>query len=835
MDEIQILGAEEHNLKCVNVRIPKRCLVAFTGVSGSGKSSLIFDTLFAESYRRYSDASQVPTHLFGRQSSAPGRRPKFHAIRGLPPALGLSQRQGVAGKLSTVGTVSGVADLMRVYFAAFGQVSCRTCDIPLQAMTFREVMDAVTARFAGRKITVFAPIVEKRKGAFADEIERFRRSGFTRLRLNGGVIKIDGDQAVPINARKLNTLELVVDGFQLRQERKERAERAVAQAIEIANLVRVEAEPSVAGEPPEAEVYNLSSACPRCGESAPKLDPRHFSNTSLGQCQTCEGTGEEHEGLPGDLFPCTACGGTRLSSQMPLVRVQGRTFGHVMNMALRAILDLSQREIERCAADGSFRARAKVLDEICRLTKVQCQLGVGHLTLGRSGASLAPGDLQRLRLASLLANRLRGAVYVLDEPCQGLTRQEVTELASLLQTFVADGCSVLAVEHHPDFLKQVDHVFVMGPGAGSRGGEVTHRLKGGDYASHHDTELASIRSQTAETEDPDGAPTSKGMTIRFLPATLRGVSFPEVVLQQRAIHLLRGPSGAGKSTFLNLRLAPFLASRCEQNLDDDVLASPLWDELWSSPMGIRSDESQKKQKGRSVGASHVVVPNGFQVSGVQIVRPGSLVRSTRRTVASALDVLVPLRERFAALVSSQVLGLTVSDYSWSSKKGQCPGCAGKGYLEYEQKYAPPIEVTCPSCLGSRLTKQSLVPRLRGRNFAEVLSLSIEDAAQFFANDRQIKARLEAALEFGLGYVHLNQSMESLSGGEMQRLVLTLDLKRQRVDGYWYLLTHPGTGLHLPDIQVLGQLMKKLVRRGATFVLIENREEFAEFADVTFQF
>jgi excinuclease ABC subunit A len=819
MDEIQVVGAQEHNLKCVEVSIPKRALVAFTGVSGSGKSSLIFDTIYSESYRRFSDASQVPVHLLGRNSAAPNTRPKFQSIRGLPPALGLSQRQGVAGRLSTVGTISGVADLLRVYFAAFGEVSCRNCDIPLRAMTFSDVLEAINSRFLGKKIMVLAPIAEKRKGAFADEIERFRKFGFTRIRLNGTVVRLDGpSDDLRLDARKLNTVELVIDAFQLRTERVERAERAVAQAIDFAKLVRVEVvsdfeSASSKNQASEFEIFNMSSACPQCGESAPQLDPRYFSHTSLGKCLTCEGSGEELEGLPGDVFPCAACGGTRLTEDLPIVRIQAKTFGEFSRMSLSDIGKTIGSERE--SQPGIQKARVKVLDEVLRLTQVQSELGIGHLTLGRAGGSLAPGDLQRLRLSSLLSNRLQGAVYVLDEPCQGLTKAEVKILSSYLRRFVINGCSVLVVEHHPEFLRSVDYVYLMGPGAGEHGGQVVGRFSGSDFGKIHQNERAQTQSNARGGSGSALKQAGKSADfLRFKKIALRGKSYPEISLLPQGINLIRGPSGSGKSTFVNLVLAPYLGRICKTD----------------------EPEIQALVQGFSATKKMVVErPKEFAVTGMNVVKPGGMVRSTRRTVASAIDILVPLRQRFESLVSSQVLGLVASDFSWNTKKGQCPECQGRGYLEFEQKYAPPLEVTCSSCNGAKLARQSLLPRLRGKTFADVLDLSIDQAVAFFAHDNQIVSRLEAPREFGLGYVKLSQTMESLSGGEMQRLILTLDLKRSRVEGYWYLLTHPGTGLHLPDIAILGELMRKLVDRGATFVVTENREEFADYAHHLIEF
>ncbi len=806
MDHIEVVGAREHNLKNLRLQIPKGKLVAFTGVSGSGKSSLIFNTIYAESFRRFSDASQVPVYLMGRSSMAQNRRAKFSALRGLPAALGLSQRQGVAGRLSTVGTISGLADLLRVYYAAFGARFCRSCDVPLLAMSFDEVMSSLQDRFMNRRVFFFAPIAEKRKGAFADELEKFRKYGFTKVRLNGKLVRLDGDSAdLKLDARKLNTVELVIDAFELREERMARAERAVSQAIDAAKLVRVET-----SEGDQAEIYNMSSACPSCGESAPDLDPRHFSHSSLGKCVACDGSGEEEEGVDADINPCVQCGGSRLRQDLPIVRVQKETFHGLSMKSLEGVREFVRQERESREPE---KAREKVLGEMERLLQVQCDLGLGHLVLNRAGNSLSPGDLQRLRLSSLLSNKLRGAMYVLDEPCQGLTETETKNLLKYLKEFSREGSSVIVVEHHPDFLRGADQIFVMGPGAGEKGGELVQQISGSEYDPQLEMKEyeENVKSEHLSLiADPLRQPRSqlaKGVaTLSLKP--LRGLSHSKVKIHSHAINLLRGPSGSGKSTFVNLGLIPLIESI---------------ENVTARKRSVQTDFFEAS------------LDKSFVSRGLNVVKPGSLVRSSRRTVASALDVLVPLRSRFEVLSSSQLLGLTAADFSWNSAKGQCPECKGKGYVEFEQKYAPPLRVECTACGGHKLKSQSLLPRLRGKNFAEVLDMSVEAAASFFANDRQIRTRLEAALEFGLGYVRLNQSMETLSGGEIQRLILTLDLKRVKVDGYWYVLTHPGTGLHLPDIQVLGRLLKRLIDRGASFVLVENREEFAEFADHVIEF
>jgi excinuclease ABC subunit A len=817
MQTIEVKGAHEHNLQSVDVDIPKNHLVAFTGVSGSGKSSLVFDTLYVESFRRFADASHTPVQLMGHSFWSRTARPKFSAIRGLPPALGLSQRQGVAGKLSTVGTISGVSDLLRVYYAAFGEVHCRNCDIPLRATPFRELLDQIETEFSGQKVTIVAPIVEKRKGAFKDEIEKFRQLGFARIRINGESFSLQEDE-FRIDAKKLNTIEVLIDAIQVQPERRPRLERALGQALDYGQgVVGVEIKATF-------KKYNTKSACPQCGESAPRLDPRYFSHSSLAQCNECGGSGAEHEDLPADLYPCDSCGGTRLTPERPIVRVSDLRFEQLHQENLGALLEHLKTNFTEHA--NRQKAQLQVLSEAVRLVDTMVQLGLEHLSLNRSGASLSPGDLQRLRLASMISNRLRGALYIMDEPCQGLTGAEVSRLVAVLRDLVAHGSSVLVVEHHPEFLRHCDEVFVMGPGAGRLGGKVTGQLSGPreieklllakeqalfeqqkqeDFKS---LKAASLRSRPGKLKkESETIEERAGGSLIFESIKARCLSKQRVELPQGQLTLLRGEAGRGKGTFLELCVWPAL----EHLLEDEV----------------KKPHDLSFCKLKTLGA--------VEVHSIHDVRPGSLVRTSRRTVAAALDILVPMREIFAKLPQSQVMGLTPSHFSWNSKQGRCPSCEGRGYTEIPQRFGPPVEISCEECLGTKLSQRSLVPRFKGLNFAEIMNLSLEAAHAFFAHTRLIESRLSSAIEFGLGYVSLGQGMDSLSGGELQRLTLTLELRRSQLRGAWFVLMHPGTGLHTPDIATLGRLLRVMVSRGASFVVLENREEFLFFADQVVEF
>ena len=774
VEYINISGAREHNLKNIDVNIPKNQLVCFTGKSGSGKSSLIFDTLYAESFRRFLDARSTPVYTMGGGSWNSLKRPKVKSIQGLPPALGLSQRQGVAGQLSTVGTLCGVSDLLRVFFAAFGEVWCSTHHIPLVSQTYADIQEDILERYSGQTIILVARIAEKRKGTFAKEIKKLRSEGFSKLRANGVVYSLQEDD-IKLDVKKLNTVDLLVDKIaNLSEKRLRRLERALIDSLKYGEgVVRVETEES-------EKVYNTKAVCPHCGESAAKLDPRHLSHSSLGQCEDCGGSGVEGEEGFEDLHPCHTCDGSRLNKEAIRVKVLGKSIADYTQLHVEDLLSTLKSQSWVDFANETA-ARLKVYREMVRTLVQMNELDLKHLSLNRAGSTLAPGDLQRLRLANMLSNTLQGALYVIDEPCQGLTKPEVDNLVLVLRKLVKAGASVVAVEHHPRFLESCDTVFQMGPEAGVRGGEVVSET------SPKKGRKASAKALKKGKKSSD--------RVEFSLKNVRGLQFPKsVAIEQGEVNIIRGPSGAGKSTFINMCLMPFLQRElCEETyLETDFVTEKKFGDVF--------------------------------VKGLQDVRPGSMKRASRRSVASALDILVPLRELFAKLTQSQVLGLTPSHFSWHSKVGQCPDCSGRGFVEVQQRYGAPVRLTCETCLGYKLASRSLVPRFQGLNFAEVMELTLEDAVNQFQNQPKIYQRLKPAFDFGLGYVRLGQTMESLSGGEMQRLSLTIELRRQTLEGMWFLLVHPSTGLHLPDIQTLSRLMDEMKEKGATFVVVDNREE-----------
>lgn len=793
MNQISIRGANEHNLKDVSLDVPKNALVVFTGVSGSGKSSLVFDTIYSEAFRRFADASHIPVYLMGKGAWSKLKRPKFRSITGLPPALGLPQKQGVASKNSTVGTISGMTDLLRVYFAAFGEIFCRNCHIPLKPLDFQTILQKINFDFQKQFLTFIAPVAHKRKGAFRDEIEKFRQLGFSKIRINSHLYSLqDHKEKIQVDSKKLNTIEVFIDHIEIIEGKKARIQRAMLQAMKHGKgVIRVESKN-------ESREYNTNSSCPQCGESATQLDPRYFSHSSIGRCLTCSGSGASSENLPNDLFPCVKCNGTRLSTTNPIVYIAGKRFEELQCMSIENIAHFLSHNLVVDA--GTDKAKLKIYDEAHRITQSILAVGLNHLILNRAGFSLSPGDLQRLKLATMISNNINGALYVADEPCQGLTASEVHQVISVFKSLIANGSSVFAVEHHPTFLSQCDTLITMGPGAGIHGGRVT---------SIHSPPPAqkSEKPKKTSSQATHNKKETKQECLIFSSLKLRHIKKETISISTGAINIIRGQTGSGKSSFIELCLIPALKHLGAKDIESE--------ESNAIPF-------QTYCQLRLIGKPS---PQLFSYS-----KPGSLTRNRRRSVASTLEILQPIRSLFAQLPSSQALGLSPSHFSWNSKLGQCPECEGKGYKELPQKYSQPIKFECDVCLGSRLAARSLIPRFKGANLAEIMRMTLEQTLLLFENQRAVATRIQRACQFGLSYIQLGQGTDSLSGGELQRLMLILELKRTQLEGFWFMLMHPSTGLHRPDIVTLGSLMQEMTDRKATFILVENREEFKDFAD-----
>lgn len=823
MTMISVRGATEHNLKNVDVDIPKNKIVVFSGVSGSGKSSLVFDTIYAESFRRFLDSTQAPVFYLSSADAYQTSRPHFQSLSGLPPAFGVSQQQRVASPLSTVGTITGVSDLFRVYMAAYGEKFCRRCDLPLQTLSVSEILEHIFHQFGEKKITIAAIIAEKRKGTFKKECDQLLDQGFTNILVNGEKYDLDTDK-VKIDGKKLNTIAVIVDQIAAGKHSPKRLQRAIEQGLEIGRgVIKVICEE-------QETFYNSSSSCPQCGQSAQKIDPRHLSQSSLGKCIHCQGTGSAQAPLPQDLFPCVSCHGSRLSKKIPTVRVGNKTLPEIQNLTMENLRDfINTRLLSDSKKDPG---KNKIMSEILKTVQTLCELSLGHMFLNRGGQSLAPGDLQRVRLSSLISNHLRDALYVIDEPCQSLTNEEVQTLILFFQRMKANGATLLCVEHHPYFLANADILFLMGPGAGIYGGKIVSKAT--DPLGLKALLLSEAQKLNAATEktakplpDPekvltkakskfqskqsDSSQDSPPSFIEFSVPKLRNLNTDSFLLKTRGMNLVRGPSGSGKMSFVDLVCVPYLFSRGGRftNWDDEDLEG----------LEVLKDNFYK------VNETGVL-----RVDAVNYVRPGSLMRASRRVLATVLEVTVPLRQLFAQLTQSQLLGLTEKHFSWSTRQGACQICKGKGYVEHEQKYMQSLRLQCESCLGARLNAQSLKPRFKKYHFAEIMNLTLDQAVELFEHQPLILGKLERACQFGLGYLQLGQTLNMLSGGELQRLNLTLELKRKNLENCYFILVHPSTGLHTPDILKLKLLITKMISSGATFICVDNREEFLDFAD-----
>jgi excinuclease ABC subunit A len=756
---IRLTGATENNLKNLSLEIPKRQLIAFTGKSGSGKSSLVFDTLYIESLRRFSEASHIP--LFYQSNYKKAVRPHFQSLTGLPPALGLSQKQGVLGNLSTVGTLCGLVDLLRVYFVSFGIPTCSQCEIPLESFSVTQIIEKIFKDYKDQKISLLAPLVHKRKGSHGKLLEKILESGFSKIYLNDEIVDIQ-KQMPKISSDTLNSIDVIIDRLQVKSTVS--LEKSIVNALDWGKgcLTVIQDDIKV--------YFNTKKTCPLCGQSALSLDPRHLSHSSLGQCTSCHGTGSEEEDLPADLYPCKSCGGSRIEDFGVRLLLDKYDFSYLNQQPISKLKSFFET-LKKTAL--LHPAQKKVFSEMERIFNVLLNLNLDHLNLGRSANSLSPSEIQRLRLSNLFSNQLQGMLYILDEPCQGLTSLEVENLILLLQKMIKNGASILTVEHHPHFLKRCDGVFVLGPDAGKEGGYITSIHTSQNPYSENKPLIKTSFNQDKTKLTP---------FLELKNIKIRNVSLKSFTLYEKGIHIIRGKSGSGKSTLLQECIYP----------------------------ALKKHES---------------------VTSLQDIRPGSLKKTSHRVLASVLGFLPLLRKFWARLPMSQILGLTDSHFSWSSSLGQCPSCKGKGYHQLISKYSPPIEYECPQCEGQRLHPQSLLTQYQGLHFFQMLQKNAQEALPLIGHLPRFKTHLQNLVQFGLGYIPLSQTLSELSGGELQRLHLSQELSQRKINGRWYLLFHPSTGLHTHDIEILGNLMKKLTTQGSSFVLIENREEFIPYADI----
>jgi excinuclease ABC subunit A len=785
---ITIRGAREHNLKNIDVAIPRNVITVITGPSGSGKSSLAIDTIYAEGQRRYVESLSA----YARQFLEQIQKPDVDYIGGLSPSIAIDQRTISRSPRSTVGTITEIYDYMRVLYTTVGKPFCYNCGSPIAAQDAERIIQRVMDMPEGSRLQILSPIVRERKGEYRKELAQMRAEGFVRARIDGEMVDLTEDISLARNKR--HTIEIVIDRLIIKQNISRQLKNAIDTALRYSDTVMIHLLDEDLDIP-----LSRTMACPNCGISYPEINPRFFSfNSRLGACPACKGLGlegvdEAEEDVEGRR-PCRVCKGLRLRKEALSVRLNGKNIGEFASMhasdALEFVQGLRLTQRERKIA-------SRILKEVTdRLGFIE-EVGLGYLTLERPSLTLSGGEARRIRLATQMGSRLTGVVYVLDEPTMGLHPRDCRRLLESLSRIRDAGNTVIVVEHDEDTMLWADHILDMGPGAGLRGGWVVATGSPSEIKKNKDSVTG--RFLSGESEIP--VPAKRRVPVDFIEvkgAAEFNLKNIDVRIPLKVLTCVTGVSGSGKSTLVF-----------------EVLYKALAREL---------------HKSGALPGKHRAIVGTDKIDKVICVEQAPLGRTPRSNPATYTGVFTLVRDLFAALPDSRVRGYKPSRFSFNLAGGRCETCRGDGVRKVEMHFLPDAYVPCDVCRGKRYNRETLEIRYKGKNISEVLEMTVSEAMEFFAAIPPLKQRLESLEDVGLGYIKLGQPAPTLSGGEAQRIRLSKELSRKATGNTLYILDEPTTGLHFVDIERLLNVINSLVGMGNTVLVIEHNPEVIKSAD-----
>jgi excinuclease ABC subunit A len=796
---ICIRGAREHNLKSIDVDIPHHQLVVVTGLSGSGKSSLAFDTLFAEGQRRFVESLSA----YARQFLGLLQKPRVDQITGLSPAIAIEQRNTATGLRSTVGTATEIYDYIRLLYAHVGVPHCPVCGAAIQPQTTDEIIHAIETMPAGTRIELLAPVVRGQKGEHQDVFERARRGGFVRVRVDGRTFTLDD---APTLARTFrHTVEIVIDRLVVKEGVRERLAESVETALRLADGRVIVARPDDHQPPPTNRwtplqpgdlLFSKAYACPQCDTSSDfdPLSSRLFSfNSPYGACPACHGLGASFSDL---ATPCAACHGARLNPYSRAVRVNGATVIELTNRSVDACFDF----IEALALRAAERAIVgDVLKEIrSRLTFLR-NVGLGYLTLARKADSLSGGEAQRIRLASQIGTGLTGVLYVLDEPTIGLHPRDNEKLLTTLEALRDMGNTVVLVEHDAETMLRADYIIDLGPGAGAQGGQVVFQGRVHELLRHPTSLTAAYLSGARTIALPPRRRTpQRGQQLVFTGVTHNNLKNITVAFPLGVFTCVTGVSGSGKSSLVVDTVLPALRRALYQCTD---------------PCGAHKD-----------------VRGLAQIDKVIVVDQSPIGRTPRSNPATYTGMFTNIRDLFTGLPDARMRGYLPGRFSFNVEGGRCEACQGTGIKQIEMHFLPDVYVTCEACQGRRYNRETLDVRYRGKNIAEVLDMTVEEAYNFFARVPRLRKVLQTLRDVGLEYITLGQHATTISGGEAQRVKLSGELAKRDTGRTLYVLDEPTTGLHFADVDKLLAVLQRLVTAGNSVIVIEHNLDVIMSAD-----
>ncbi len=801
IDEIIVKGARTHNLKNITVSMPRNKMVVFTGLSGSGKSSLAFDTIFAEGQRRYVESLSA----YARQFLNTMQKPDVDEIVGLSPAISIDQKSASRNPRSTVATVTEIYDYLRVLYARLGRPHCLECGREISKLSSEEMLDVVKEKVHALlkdpkkqdlPVMVLAPVVRGRKGEYYQMLYHALGRGFTSIYLDG--VRKSLREQVVLKKNFKHNIDLVVDEFlardfkQYQADTEVRLSESVQRALEEAeNIVKIRI-----GE--EEFLLSAKFTCPYDGFSYPEVEPRLFSfNSPYGACQACNGLGTKH--FFGDE-PCEVCNGTRLREEAQHILVGGKNVIDLTRLTIEAAYDFF---IELDLTEREKQIAAVVLREIESRLQFLLNVGLNYLTLDRRANTLSGGEAQRIRLASQLGSQLVGALYVLDEPTIGLHQRDNQRLIKTLEALRDLGNTIIVVEHDEDTIFASDYIVDIGPGAGVHGGEVVvagdlEALLTAKKNTSGSLTLAYLRGEE-KIPVPERRTKDKG-TIRIRGGRVFNIKNLSVDIPLGRFITVTGVSGSGKSSFLY--------------------------EILHKNLQARFDRRYKSNRVENCDS----ITGTEYLSRVVMIDQSPIGRTPRSNPATYTGAFGHIRDLFAATEEARVRGWKPGRFSFNRPGGRCETCEGNGFIAVEMHFLPTVYVPCDVCDGKRFTKETLEVTYKNKNIHQVLAMTIEEAYQFFYDIPAIADRLKTLNEVGLGYLELGQSATTLSGGEAQRVKIASELYRQSTERTIYLLDEPTIGLHYADVRKLIEILDRLVVKGNTVMVIEHNMDLIKSAD-----
>ncbi len=895
---ILIKGAREHNLKNIDVKIPRNTMTVITGLSGSGKSSLAFDTIYAEGQRRYVESLSA----YARQFLGLMEKPDVDFIEGLSPAISIEQKGTPKNPRSTVGTITEIYDYLRLLFARIGVPHCVKCGQPITQQTAEQIVDSVLTFEEGTRLMVLAPLIRGKKGEHREVIEEAQREGFVRLRVDGEIVQTEDE--IELDKKKKHTIEAVVDRLVVKPKSRRRLADSVETALKVGQgtvLINIKNKDLL---------FSEQFACLKCNISYEEPSPRLFSfNSPYGACPVCDGLGQKMEVDPNLVVPdyslsisqgairpwggadmpnwyrymlkglakhynfkfstpfeklpnkvrqvilfgsgdeeitfeyehasgkghgtgvykstfegviphlerrykqtestsvrqwienymtitaCPACNGTRLRPEALSVIIDRETIDSITAMSIKQAATFFKRI--KLSKRQQLIAK-QILKEIRERLGFLCDVGLDYLTLDRAASTLSGGEAQRIRLATQIGSRLVGVLYILDEPSIGLHQRDNQRLLNTLTELRDIGSTVLVVEHDRETIEAADYVLDLGPGAGVHGGQVVATGTAKDICKVKKSITGQYLSGARKIEIPPERRSPNNRFIKLYGATGNNLKEVDVEIPLGLFVAVTGVSGSGKSTLINETLYPILARQFYSSR--------------KAPLPYKAIE----------GIEHI--------DKVIDINQSPIGRTPRSNPATYTGVFTHIRDLFAGLPEARARGYMPGRFSFNVKGGRCETCQGDGIIKIEMHFLPDVYVPCEACKGKRYNRETLEIAFKGKNIADVLDMTVEEALSFFENIPRIKKKLLTLYNVGLGYIRLGQQATTLSGGEAQRVKLATELSKMATGRTLYILDEPTTGLHFEDIRLLLKVLTELVDRGNTVVVIEHNLDVIKTAD-----